>query len=210
MVELGWPFPTKSAKHMAAGRTSVAGQRSSTLMGPEPGADDAPFILRPLVPRLWAIGGWIIVALGIFVISGLVIRGRPSPSVSGISVALAVGVGGSAWSASRLAFSVSSHGVEIRNVICTWSYRWDELAEVGFKYVGLPLDVSQRIPKLLQLRTPPAIGIRLRNGKYVPAAQATAYLSELSRQKLIDVLTAEAEAHGVEVTVQASDLAGPW
>lgn len=179
-------------------------------MNLKPHSDDPVFVVRPLVPRLWAIAGWVVIGLGVYLTYSLVTEGRPSPSVPAIGLAIAFGIVGSIWSATRLAFCVSAHGLEIRNVIRTWSYRWDDVAEVGFKYVGLPLEVSQRIPAILQGRTPPAIGIRLRNGKYVPAAQATAYLSGELSKRLLDVLTAEAGSHGVPVSVQASDLATPW
>lgn len=179
-------------------------------MTQKPRRNNALFVVRPLVPRLWAIGGWILIGFGVFVVHGVMTHGRPSPSAAGICLAITAGIGGSIWSASRLAFSVSSNGLEICNVICTWRYRWEDVAEVGLKYVGLPLGVSQRIPTILQGRTPPAIGIRLRNRKYVPAAQATAYLSDEVCERLLDVLTYAAGAHGVAVTVQARDLASPW
>ena len=179
------------------------GSESAVLMDHEP---DVVLILRPLVPRLWAIGAWIMIGLAVYIVPSVVMAGGPSSSPPAITLGALVAIIGSWWSASRLAFSISTRGIEIRNAICTRHIEWDDIAEIGIKYVGLPTQVGHSVPRILLGRTPPAVGIRLRTGKYVPAAQATAYLPAESRRRVIDVLTAEAGSRGVSISVRADDL----
>ena len=83
--------------------------------------------------------------------------------------------------------------MEIRNFLCTWRASWEEVAEIGRKYVGLWSPVSGEPPFMASPRTPPAIGFRLKSGRYLPAAQATTYLDVPARRRVLEALTATAK-----------------
>src|SRR5207302_11275399 len=90
-------------------------------------------------------------------------------SPAGASVGAAVAVVGMGYSVSRLRVVVDPIGLRICNAMRSWPSTWDEIDEVGLKYVGLRTDVGQRASSWRQGRTPPGLGIRRRDRRYVPA-----------------------------------------
>ncbi len=92
------------------------------------------------------------------------------------SFGLLVTVVGSLWSFAQMALVIDEAGIVFRNFLRTWNIPWSEIAEIGVRYVGDAGPVSERLPLLRRLSTPPAMGIRKRDGRYVPACQCTAEL----------------------------------
>lgn len=172
------------------------------------------FVIRPLTPRLWAVGAWFIMA-GLAALIVTVIRVTATEETFSFKwwvwvPSLVVALVGAVRSFLRMALIINDDQLVIRNAVRTWRVKWDEIAEIGLKYVGLATQVSTRIPPLLQGRTPPALGVRLVSGRYVPAAQASAYLRPETADDLLSNIEGHAKRHAIPVTLVASDLISSW
>jgi hypothetical protein len=169
------------------------------------GTFDGRLVVRTLEPRVWAVIGWCL--LGSLIGAGLGLLVFDSVlTTPGVTVAVSIAVAGSAWSFLRMALVVDESGVEIRNFIRTWRLSWQDIAEIGVKHVGHPGAVSGRRTILVSDATPPAIGFATKTGRYVPAAQATAYMNSTHQRQLLEVLVDFAAPHNIPVTVRPQEL----
>ena len=169
------------------------------------------FVLRPLGARLYALGPCVLIAVALTFGAArpfLVWRSVPDAELPKalFSFGLLVAVSGWLWSFARMALVIDETGIVFRNFLRTWDIPWSEIAEIGVKYVGNPGDVGDRLPFLLRTRTPPAMGVRRLDDRYVPACQCTAELWLKDIRPLLSALERHTEGRNISMTLTEEDL----
>jgi hypothetical protein len=165
-------------------------------------------VLRPFVARSLAFVVWVMSALFLGLVGSVIASGRPSPwAMSGTAL---VGAGFGLVSARHVLFSAQIEGVEMRNLVRSFSFPWSDVEHVGVRYAGLGITPlrshGEKPPFLASGRTPAGLGFRLRGGVEIPAAWGTLYPSAAQREQLLRVLRARLEPFGVPVLLEGVDL----
>jgi hypothetical protein len=166
-----------------------------------------PLVVASPVARAVALGQWCVVGflLGV-VLSHSLQTSQSTLTPVGVATLVVVGILGGAWSASRIKFLVDESGITITNPLGTWRCPWEEVASVGVKYLGISTQPGVRPRYIVSGATPPVVGVRRRDGRYVPGAFATMHLSERRRTELVGVLAELGLPRGTAVEVTPQDL----
>jgi hypothetical protein len=172
-------------------------------------------IVRPsLKAQLFFGWTWIVLGAGVGAVVGAVAgadgTSQPTAVTVGIVSGTVIAIAGAIWTARRIEFIVREWGLEARNVFSSWRAPWAQIAEVGVRYVGRPAGFGTALPSYFQGQTPPAIGCRLRDGRSLSGAKATALLPLDRRDEVIEVLRRLASEHGFVVSVEPADLRTSW
>jgi hypothetical protein len=169
--------------------------------------EPSSIVVRRVLPILWASGIWLVLAWILTIVVSIISNaGAVVLHLSSVAPGVLLWLVGSAWVLVRMRLVVSVEEVRFSNVFRSWHFRWTDISEVCVQYVGLPNTVTEQIPKLASGGNPPAIGFRIQHRRYVPRANATLYLNQNARQRMVLLLSEIASYNGVPFHVEPDRL----
>jgi hypothetical protein len=164
-------------------------------------------VVRRVLPMLWASGIWLVLGWILTIVASIISSaGAVVLQRSSVALGVLLWLLGSAWTFVRMRLVIDVQGVRFSNVFRSWHFRWSEISEVCVQYVWFPNTATDQIPKLASGGTPPAIGFRIGNRRYVPRADATLYLGQKARQRMVSLLSETASYNGVPFHVEPERL----